>query len=486
MYVKHLNTFLAGGLLFAVASFASAAEPAADASRAREGGAIQGASVQTLTIAGTGMGMIPPGPGTPTACGPEGPPRDISFTVPTLVGELVDLDVEVTFSPAHTWAGDVTAVLISPGGARRHTLFGRVGAISAASCGQDKRLVGPYIFSDSASPPFGGFWQAASQAGSTTPIQSGSYFATDSGGAGAVSPMPSTSLAATFSGMQSWQMQGTWTLRVTDGSPEDSGGVGAAALRIRYRGDGAEIYSNGPLATGSVTDSGVTAPAGYQWSELQMDDSVPGVANSITGVTSARWGTVAFRVADDFTVPEGQAWTLTHAGFPSFVEGHGGTSSPIDLISLRIWDGPPMAHGSNLLCGDTATNLYQGAQEMGLLRVPNTQVGEAIPDAPQRIWLVQASIPAACSGHAFFGPGTYWLDWNTRAPGVSHHYTPTVAIPGVRSRSGDNARHQNYEGVWTQLSDKGKPWAEPAVPVAFPFKLYGSRYGSEIFANGFE
>lgn len=481
--MKYSSAFaLATSLLAVTLPAASTTNPEADVSTTQQGSSVRGGAFQTFTVAGTGVGMIPDGPGTPTTCGSVGTPLDISFTLPALAGELVDLDVELHFSPVHAWGGDVTAVLISPGGLRQHTLFGRLGSVAVSSCGYGSDLAGPYIFSDAATPPSGGLWQAA-QIASVVP--SGSYFTTDSGGAGAVNPMPPTSLVATFAGMQPWQMQGTWTLRVTDGGQGDIGGVGAATLRIHYQENDTPLYDNGPLTTGTTTDSGVVAPAGYHWSELQEDDSNPGVANANAGFASAAIPGVVFRVADDFTVPQDQAWTLTRAEFPAYQTGHAGASAPFEFLSLRIWDGPPTAPGSQLLCGDEATNVYLGAHEMGLLRAFNSLGGPA-PEATRRIWAMKASIPAACAGTGFFGAGTYWLDWNSRIPGMAQHFTPTVTLPGIRSQPGDNARQRDNTGVWVQLADNGMPVTPPSVPVALPFKLYGSILTADIFANGFE
>ena len=472
---------LVASLLFAAAPVAFATDSATVAGSAR------GAPLQTFTVAGTGVGMIPDGPGTPTSCGSAGTPLDIGFTLPALAGELVDLDVELHFSPVHIWGSDVTAVLISPGGLRQHTLFGRLGAITAAACGHGADLAGPYIFSDAATPPSGGLWQAAQAAGGASQIPAGSYFTTDSGGEGAVNPMPPTSLVARFAGMQPWQMQGTWILRVTDSGGGDTGGVGAATLRIHYREGDSAIYDNGPMSTGATTGSGVAAPAGYHWSELQQDDSNPGVANTNAGFSSATTSGNVFRIADDFTVPSDQAWTLTHAEFPAYQSGYGGTAAPFDFVSLRIWDGPPTAPGSQLLCGDEATNVYLGAHEMGLLRVFNSLVGSAsAPGSTRRIWAMRASIPAACAGTGFFAAGTYWLDWNSRIPGMVAHFTPTVTLPGIRSQPGDNAQQRDTTGLWVPLMDVGNPVTPPSVPVALPFKLYGTVLGLDIFADGFE
>ena len=78
---------LVASLLFAAAPVAFATDSATVAGSAR------GAPLQTFTVAGTGVGMIPDGPGTPTSCGSAGTPLDIGFTLPALASELVDLDV---------------------------------------------------------------------------------------------------------------------------------------------------------------------------------------------------------------------------------------------------------------------------------------------------------------------------------------------------------------------------------------------------------
>ena len=59
---------------------------------------------------GAGLGPIPDGG---AACGPTTTtPLDTTFAVSGLTGTLSDLDVSITFAPAHTWGGDVTATLL--------------------------------------------------------------------------------------------------------------------------------------------------------------------------------------------------------------------------------------------------------------------------------------------------------------------------------------------------------------------------------------
>ncbi len=442
--------------------------------------------VQTTTIVGTGTGPIPDR--GISGCGdPAGPPLDISFAVPALAGQLVDLDVEMRFSPVHTWGGDITAVLIAPNGVAQRTLFGRVGAVAATNCGDGSDLAGPYIFSDAASPPFGGLWQAFGAVENATPVASGSYFTTDTGGAGAVNPMPPTSLADVFSGLSPAQVQGTWILRLTDSGNQDTGGIGSATLRLHHEIRPPAIYDNGPLATGDRTDSGVFAPAGYLWSELQIDPASPGVANTNAGSTGAVTTTTVFRLADDFTVPAGQTWTLREAEFVVYRTGHTEPAAPVEHVSLQIWNGPPNDPDSELLCGNPVSNVLQSARQLGLLRIFNSVISPALsPTSTRPLWALTTSIPADCAGQDFFGPGTYWLDWNSRAPGLAQHFAPTVTFPGARGRDGSNA--MQWQGtLWQAVVDGGNPMTPPDVPQDFPFKLYGSIGGNDlIFANGFQ
>lgn len=193
-----------------------------------------------LVIPGSGLGAIPDRPSGGCGGGVTGAPLNVTFNVPQITGFLVsDVEVQLSFSPMHAWAGDITATLINASQTRQHMLFGRVGATTDIGCGDSSDLTGPYAFSDAAAPPFGGFWEAAAAATSTQPIPPGSYFTTDSGGVGAIDPMPPTSLAATFAGSSSSEVSGVWILRIVDSGVGDTGTVSAASLVLYL--DGSEI-----------------------------------------------------------------------------------------------------------------------------------------------------------------------------------------------------------------------------------------------------
>ena len=69
-----------------------------------------------------------------------------------------------------------------------------------------------------------------------------------------------------------------------------------------------QIYSNGPLSTGVISGSGLLAPPGSTWSELAEDCADPSICNAATGYQCSASNQT--RLADDFTVPAGQWWTV--------------------------------------------------------------------------------------------------------------------------------------------------------------------------------
>lgn len=200
----------------------------------------------SISIPGTGLGAIPDGAGPPT-CGDgnAGTPLNVTFNVPPFPGQVIaSVTVGMTLSPAHTFAGDLTATLIDPSGTRQQVLFGRVGATTLAGCGDGSDFAGPYLFADGVVPPSGGLWQEATVRTSAEAITAGSYLPTNSGGAGAVNPMPPSSLTV-FVGMTSAQANGTWTLRFVDSGDQDTGTVSEATLLIALAADTDLIFADG-------------------------------------------------------------------------------------------------------------------------------------------------------------------------------------------------------------------------------------------------
>lgn len=239
------------------------------------------------------------------------------------------------------------------------------------------------------------------------------------------------------------------------------------------------LYSNGSadpatpaLAAGNVSASGVAAPAGSKWSELQRDAA--GYANAIAGFSAhALEGGTGYRFADDFTVPAG-GWRLSSVSLFAYQSGGPVTSFPFDIVTLRIWNGRPGDAGSQVIWGDAVTNRYLGRSPAGIYRTFSTAALPlpTPPDTQRMIWKVEASL-----GNVSLGPGRYWLDWQYGFTGgtSTRAMVPAVTIAGSRGAAGSNAVQlgSGTGAAWTPIVDTGKPESAADVPQDLPFILVG-------------
>lgn len=235
------------------------------------------------------------------------------------------------------------------------------------------------------------------------------------------------------------------------------------------------IYDNGGLATGTTSNSGVTAPTGTQWSEVQNETGNTTFSNTLAGVSCSVTATV-FRCADDFTIPAGQTWTIDQVVTFAYQTGFTGTTSPITGATLQIWSGRPGDSGSTIIFGNTTTNRLASSTDSSLFRIFNSSVPSpgTTPATNRRIWQNHIAVSPALVLTA----GTYWVDWNTQIGATTAHFAPTVTIPGARTQPGWNGRQFTATG-WVDTLDVGNPDASaPDVPQDYPFKLVGSVTGA--------
>ncbi len=242
------------------------------------------------------------------------------------------------------------------------------------------------------------------------------------------------------------------------------------------------LYSNGnranPADTGLLftvgTASGVFAPPGFQWSEVQATS--PTEANSAAGFSNLALPGSGFRFADDFTVPPGIGWDLARVTFFVYAPGYAQSTPPVTGVSLRVWSGPPGEPGSTIIFGNSTTNRFYAGVPMDAYRVFSTYAAPATaPDTSRRLWAVDASFSGL-----HLDPGVYWLDWQmTSADPTVEAFSPAVTIAGTRSPAGANARQMlalpppATEGTWAALLDPGKPTWIIDVPQELPFLLIG-------------
>jgi subtilisin-like proprotein convertase family protein len=230
---------------------------------------------------------------------------------------------------------------------------------------------------------------------------------------------------------------------------------------------GGVLYDNGPLNTGTVTSSGVAVPTpGYEWSEVQNDAGNLTESNTSAGATC----TGNFRLADDFTVPAGETWTITSISTYAYQTGWASPTSPINSATLQVWDGPPGVGA--VIFGDGTTNRLLTSLEENLYRVFNTSVPPpgSPPGTTRRVW--ENTLDAT---GLVLGEGTYWIDYahGTVSGGL---FCPSVTIVGTRGLPGWNAMQSNL-GVWGPYVDTGNPASAPDVPQDMPFVVGGTSTG---------
>jgi hypothetical protein len=235
------------------------------------------------------------------------------------------------------------------------------------------------------------------------------------------------------------------------------------------------IYSNGSadpsvvaLSTGAVSGSGVAAPAGGTWSELQGAGGVCNAAGGFAGHATGAGG--AFRLADDFVVADNPGWRVDAVAFYAYQTGASGATSPFSGVNVRVWNGRPGDAGSTVVFGDTSTNRMTAATSTGIYRTFNTTVAPATsPDSSKLIWRLQVDM-----NHLFLAPGHYWLDWQyTTLAADGEAFSPAATLLGTRTQSGWNARQLGTSLQWADLGDGGKPATAADVSVDLPFMLIG-------------
>ncbi len=270
-------------------------------------------------------------------------PRIMSFNVSGVAGPPTNVELSTTFSPNHSWVGDVRATLIAPNGAS-HIVFSRTGATASGASGDSSDLAGPYNFRDSAAGV--NWWTEAANRLSTEALTAGDYRTTTAGGvAGAGTD---TSMTPSFAGVAN--PTGMWTLRLEDGCAGDTGSISAATLTIT---GGPAVVADAPV---DFTGDGKT-----DYAVVRNTGGGPG--GQITwfydpnggGATQAfNWG-----IAADFFVPEdydgdgkddiavwrpGAAGTATwyilnSNGFTARVEAYGQTGDDPSVVGDYNNDG---------------------------------------------------------------------------------------------------------------------------------------------------
>ncbi|MBK8205646.1 MAG: choice-of-anchor D domain-containing protein [Planctomycetes bacterium] len=167
---------------------------------------------------------------------PDNNPAGVTLNVPVsgLTGGVSNVELDITFAPNHTFAGDLIITITAPGAVATADVYRRAPDDSS-------NLAGPYTFAD------GGADFAAALAGGTTNfvVPSGTYAPSTTG--------PTTvNFAAIFNGLTVGAANGTWTVLVSDNANIDTGSVSALAIRITDPTPTAPTITSTAPATASV------------------------------------------------------------------------------------------------------------------------------------------------------------------------------------------------------------------------------------------
>lgn len=212
------------------------------------------------------------------------------------------------------------------------------------------------------------------------------------------------------------------------------------------------IYTNGPIATGTVSTNSTAAPAGYSWSELQTPNTSLGLSGHYNNAL-----TVNFALADDFVVPAGETWNISGLDVYGYQTSYAGTTIPIDVLRVRIWNGDPSLGTSTVVFGDMTTNVLNvaGSGEEFVYRTA-TATGTT-----RKVWRFNANVTTSLTA------GTYWVEYQVHATNDASLFFPPVTILNTLSSPTWNGKQRNV-AAWASTIDGGS-----MNVLAMPFKLNG-------------
>lgn len=212
---------------------------------------------------------------------------------------------------------------------------------------------------------------------------------------------------------------------------------------------GALLHDNGSF----ITSTG-DGPGGSDVSLLQQGSL--GLTNFGLGIQAGQ----NHRVADDFSVPAGQLWTIDTIVFFGYQTGSGTAASTIDQVNVRIWRGSPADPGSAVVFGDITTNRFDSSTWTGVYRFSDMTPN----DTARPVMEVVATLPAVQ-----LPPGTYWLDWSFGGTLASGPWQPPITVIGQATTGNALRFATTTSGLWVPYEDNGT-----LTQQGVPFQLSGS------------
>mgnify|MGYP006921597522 CR=1 FL=1 len=218
-----------------------------------------------------------------------------------------------------------------------------------------------------------------------------------------------------------------------------------AVLAAAASGQGL-LYENGPI----VTHPG-GGPGGTDYSAVQTR----------IGQQTSGWsvrGQVGDRIADEFTIPDGQVWLTESVSLYTMV---GDDPDLLQFMGVQIWDGAPNRPDSSLVWGDIDDNILTDNALPGIYRGNDIEPRFESP-------VTRSSGEMS----AVLGPGTYWIEFSVD---TSEFDSPPALIPvnilGERGKPDANALWHR-QGAWSALVDLNLDVGP--VPQDIAFDIHGA------------
>jgi len=211
---------------------------------------------------------------------------------------------------------------------------------------------------------------------------------------------------------------------------------------VTWDGPDAILFDNGPLVTHPGGGAGGADASALQTNLLM---------NTLGAGAQVSAGN---RVADDVTITDPAGWDIDTITFFTYQTGST-TTSTINAVNVRIWDGPPNDPASTVVWGDTTTNVLATTTWSNIYRTTDTTLTTTNRPIMTAVATVNTVLPA----------GTYWVDYQLGGTLSSGPWVPPVTILGQTTTG--NALQFTSTG-WANLTDTGT-----VTPQGVPFIIEG-------------
>ncbi len=242
-----------------------------------------------------------------------------------------------------------------------------------------------------------------------------------------------------------------------------------------------QVYSNGFLSTGSTSISGVAAPSGYSWSEMQNNAGNILEVNASAGFPAYynTSGTTSYALADNFVVPVNETWNITSIDFYGYLTSYSSAILPIDVLRVQIFNTDPSISNPTPIIGNLTANVLDAnnSGDAFMYRIFNSLYpnGGQPTNVTRKIWKFRATIPATLTA------GTYWLEFQAHNPSNLQVFFPASTIVGSRGVVGANSKVHTIASTfsgdvigWSSNIDGGFPTTAPDFPQDLPFDINGT------------